>query len=248
MRSKRSMRDSRRVPLAAGALMLVIPGSAVALAAGQADAQSALQINLSSRHIAYGDRLKVAGSTSPSAAGQPVALEFERAGSTSWASVGSTHVGPHGHFQFVTPIKQSGMVRATSTGAPRAVLGSNPGPVAVAPSAARPVQVAPKFRVRTRSIDTLSGRPVSVRGTLLPEVGNRRIVLEGRSGRHWRALTSVRTGSHGGFRLRYRPQGLGHEHLRVRFAGDRRNSRASHDAGQLLVFRESVASWYNDGG
>jgi len=249
MRSKRGMRRPRRVHVAAGALMLVIPGSAVALAAGQADAQSALQINLGSSHLAYGDDLKITGTASTTQVGQTVSLQFAPAGGTAWQAVGSTRIGPRGHFLFDAPIKRSGLVRAVSaTSTPRTSLGSGGAPLTVAPSAARPVQVTPKFRVGDRAIDTLSGRTVSVRGTLLPEVGGRRIVLEGRSGRHWRELTSTRTGSHGGFRLRYRARGLGSQHLRVRFAGDRLNTRASRAAGQLRVFRESVASWYSDGG
>lgn len=249
MRSKRSMRKPRRVHIAAGAMMLVIPGSAVALAAGQADAEGALQINLSSGHLSYGDDLKITGTASPAQAGQPVSLEFAPAGGTTWQAVGSTRVGPRGHFQFSEPIKRSGLVRAVSgSSAPRASLGSATAAVSAAPSAARPVQVTPKFRVAHRAIDTLSGRSVSVRGSLLPEIAGRRIVLEGRSGRHWHALTSTRTGSHGGFRLRYHARGLGSQHLRVRFAGDRLNTRLVRDAGQLRVFRESVASWYSDGG
>ena len=46
------MRNSRPTHVVAGAVMLAIPGSAVALAAGQADAQSAVQIKVSSRHLA----------------------------------------------------------------------------------------------------------------------------------------------------------------------------------------------------
>jgi rare lipoprotein A len=249
MRSKRSMRESRRLHLAAGALMLVIPGSAVALAAGQADAQSAIQINLSSRHLAYGDDLKVMGSTSPVNAGQTVTLQFTQAGSTGWRPLASTRVGPNGHFRFAEPVRRSGLVRAVSSkSVARSSLGTAPGTAALAPSTARPVQVTPKFRVRGRPINALSGRSVAVQGTLLPEVGGRRVTLDGRSGRHWHALTSTRTGRHGGFRLHYRARGLGRQHLRVRFAGDRLNTHALLGAGRVTVFRESVASWYSDGG
>ncbi len=248
MRPKRSMRDSRRVHLAAGALILVIPGSAVALAAGQADAQGAIQINLNSAHLAYGDDLKVTGSTSPASAGQAVRLEFAPAGVTGWRQLGSTRIGPHGHFQFKAPIKRSGLVRAVSAGSvSRAAVGAT-GPASLAPSTARPVQVTPAFRLRDRSIDALSGQSVAVRGRLLPEIGGRRVILEGRSGRHWRYLASTRTGGRGGFRLRYRAHGLGREHLRVRFAGDRLNTHATRAAGRVTVFRQSVASWYSDGG
>jgi rare lipoprotein A len=248
MRPKRSMRKWRPAHLAAGALMLVIPASAVALTAGQADAQGAIQISLSSRHIAYGEALKVLGTASPANSGQTVVLEFARAGS-GWRAVGSTKVGAHGHFTFHEPLKQSGLVRAVSAARPNgSPLTAVVHPAPIAPSASRPVAVAPEFRLRSRSINVLGGQSVSVRGKLLPEVGGRRVSLESRAGRHWRKLASTRTGSHGGFRVRYTAGGLGRRQLRVRFAGDRLNTRTSRGAGQVTVFRQSVASWYNDGG
>jgi rare lipoprotein A (peptidoglycan hydrolase) len=36
--------------------------------------------------------------------------------------------------------------------------------------------------------------------------------------------------------------------LRVSFPGDRTNARASARAGRVTVYRDSVASWYYDGG
>ena len=54
MTSMRVMRNSRKARVAAGALMLTIPSSAAALAVGQADAQSEVQIDVSSGHVRYG--------------------------------------------------------------------------------------------------------------------------------------------------------------------------------------------------
>ena len=42
-----------------------------------------------------------------------------------------------------------------------------------------------------------------------PSVAGRRVILEGRSGRHWHELATTRTGRHGGFRLRYGAGSLG---------------------------------------
>jgi hypothetical protein len=162
--------------------------------------------------------------------------------------VRSTKVGPHGHFKFAQPIGRSGFVRAVSGAGPRSALGGGASPAPLAPSTARPVAVAGRFHVRSRSIDTLTDRWVRVQGRLLPEVRHRRVLLEGRSGRHWRTLATTRTGRHGGFRLSFRPHGLGREFLKVRFAGDRLNTRAWSYAGKVRSFRESVASWYDDAG
>jgi hypothetical protein len=244
------MRKMRPAYIAGGALMLAIPASAVALSAGAADAQSALQISLASRHIAYGQALRITGTASPANAGQKVVLEFARAGSTRWRVVDEARVGRYGHFTFATPIRQSGLVRALSTSATtsRTRIPTITPSASIAPSAPRPVQVTPRFHVGSRSVNVLDGQSVAVQGRLLPEIGGRQIALQARSGRHWRTLSSTRTGRHGGFRLRYAASGLGSRQLRVRFAGDRLNTRAVRGAGKVTVFRESVASWYNDGG
>jgi hypothetical protein len=85
-------------------------------------------------------------------------------------------------------------------------------------------------------------------GRLLPGLAGRRVSLQGRSSGHWRMLAGARTRAGGRFDITYRPTGLGRQPLRVRFAGDRLNGRASRPAGDVTVYRESVASWYYDGG
>jgi hypothetical protein len=74
------------------------------------------------------------------------------------------------------------------------------------------------------------------------------VELQGRSGGAWRTLARARTGSHGRFGLRFTPAGLGSEALRVRFSGDSSSSGATASSGMLTVYRQAVASWYNDGG
>jgi len=193
--------------------------------------------------------LKVTGTASPQNAGQRVVLEFAKAGSTAWQRLDAARVGPHGHFLFRETVKQSGRVRAISAaGTTRGPLAVTQRPAPIGPSVSRPFQVASRLRVHGRSHNVLDGQSVAVDGRLLPEVGHRRIVLEGRFGRHWRRLDSTRTGRHGGFRLRYRPRGLGRTDLRVWFAGDRLNTHSHTGAGRVTAFRQSVASWYYDGG
>ena len=73
MRSMRVLRKSRKARVAAGALMLTVPSSAVALAVGQADAQSEVQIDVSSGHVGYGHHVTVNGtvpSGTPGAGGR----------------------------------------------------------------------------------------------------------------------------------------------------------------------------------
>ncbi len=256
MRSQRMMRKSRSVRVAAGALMLTIPTSAVALAAGQADAQGALQIDVNADHVGFGKHVTVSGTAPSGTAGQSVVLEFARAGETSWQTLASTTICGDGHFRFVTPLRKSGLLRAAASGENTTtdVASGEPvntGPAPLDPSSARLVSVASKFLLPRRSIEVLDGQSVGVRGRLLPGVAGRKVRLEGRSGGSWRVLGSARTGPRGGFQIRYRPNGAGGadgQQLRVEFRGDHLNTRSGGAAGRATVFTESVASWYDDAG
>ena len=251
MRPKQILRTSRLAKLGVTALMLGIPASAVALTANQADAQSATLINLDRHHLAYGRSVTVTGSTSPNAAGQPLALQFA-VSHGAWQRLATTRVGQAGHFRFITELTHTGFVRVTpasGTAVPRSGPVPNvSGGATVAPSASQRVAVAARFALHSRHFSVLGGQPVHVRGKLLPAFSGRRVRLLGRTGRSWHTLTSTHTGRHGGFDLRYAPNGTGAESLRVRFTGDTRNTPASRYAGRVTTFRPSLASWFTDGG
>jgi rare lipoprotein A len=251
LRPRQILRTSRLAKLGAAALTLGIPASAVALTANQADAQSATQIKLDRHQLAYGHSVTVTGSTSPNADGQPLALQFAVPHGV-WQRLAATRVAQAGHFQFVTALKHTGFVRVTpANGAVVPRSGSAPnlsGGATVAPSASQRVAVAARFALHSRQFSVLGGQPVHVRGKLLPAFGGRRVRLQGRASRSWHTLSSTRTGRFGGFDLRYAPNGTGQQSLRVRFAGDGRNTPASRYAGRVATFRSSLASWFTDGG
>ncbi len=251
MRPKQILRTSRLAKLGASALMLAIPASAVALTANQADAQSATQITIDRHQVSAGHRVTIKGTTSPTVAGQAVALQFA-VPHGPWRQLGTARVGRAGHFGFVTKMARTGFLRVTPAGSAPAPRTGGPvqnlsGGATLSPSASQRVAVAARFKLRTRQFAVLGGQPVHVRGKLLPAFRGRRVRLLGRSGRRWHTLTSTRTGRYGGFDLRYAPSG-GARSLRVRFAGDDRNTPASRDAGRVTTFRPSLASWFTDGG
>ncbi len=246
------MHRSRRARLGVGALMIGIPASAAALAAGQALAAPAAatpKIQAQSRHIAYGRDVVVNGVASPSDAGHTLVLEYARRGATTWSQLGSTTVGSNGAFRVGGRLEQTSLVRVLDASSqsvtPFLAPGSGGGAVTSTPVT---VDVAAGVRVPAHHIDVDAGQAVQVRGRLLPAVGGRKVSLQALQNGSWQTLASARTGSAGRFVLRYVAGSPGQEPIRVKFAGDRLNSRSTTHAGQMTVFRAAEASWYYDAG
>ncbi len=257
MRPKLKMRAPRRVYVAACVAMLSVPATAVALAAGQTvtDTQSAIHIKLKRHHVGYGGFVKVTGFASPAQPQQRVELQFAPAGSRRWKALASSRIRRDGSFRVVAALKRSGLVKVR--GIDPALLGGAAGlttsSATGASSSPQPssspqqVKVAAKFAMKTRSIVVLGGHADALRGKLLPAIAGRRVRLEGRaSNGRWRLVSTARTGARGGFGLHYWSSGA--QRLRVRFAGDRMNTRAWKAAGHVTVFEQATASWYYDAG
>jgi rare lipoprotein A len=252
------MTKSRRVRLGIRALMIGIPSAAAAMAAGQAfalPAQAPLHINSRAGRVAYGHDLVVTGTEASSDTGHTVVLEFARRGASAWSQLGSATIDAAGTFQVAARLNQSGVVRVldASSGSLTPFLaharGDHSGGAAT--SAPVPVDVAARVRVPSRGITMLAGQAVQLRGSLLPAARGRKVSLQARRSGVWHTVATARTGSAGGFVLRYNAGTAGtagEQPIRVRFAGDQLNARSTTSAGQLTVFRASEASWYNDGG
>jgi rare lipoprotein A len=252
VRTQSTLRRLRPVHLGAGVAVLAIPASAVALTAGNADALSAIQITLKPANVGFGHDVSVSGSATGVAAGAPLQLQFAPAGATSWRVLKSTTVRRNGRFRFLTAGRQSGLLRVVpgqAATAPRlssqvAAAGGAP----VAPSAAHAVSVRAHFAVASSSRAVVGGARAHVRGKLFPARAGRRVRLLGHTSRGWTTLATGRTGRRGGFDLPVSARGTGPRWLRVRFAGDRHNAATWAHAGNVTAFRQSLASWYNDGG
>jgi len=248
------MTKARRSRLGAGALMIGIPASVVALVvAGQAFASPASappQIHPQSRHIPYGHDVVVKGAAPAADAGHTVVLEFAHRGDSAWSQLASTTVGGTGAFRLAGRLEQSGTVRVvdTSSGSLTPFLASGSTGGTVVTSNPVPVDVAARVRVPSRGIDVLAGQALQVRGKLLPAVRGGKVSLQALQNGSWHTLSTARTKSAGRFVLRYVAGSAGQQRLRVRFAGDRQNGRSTARAGQMTVFRAAEASWYNDGG
>ncbi|MDQ6744730.1 MAG: RlpA-like double-psi beta-barrel domain-containing protein, partial [Actinomycetota bacterium] len=255
MRSKLMLRVSRPVYLGAAALMLAVPATAAALAAGQADARSAIQITLAPQRATFGHPVTVRGNATAVEARKVLQLQFKPAGSATWRALVRTTVRGDGSFRFAARAVRSGLLRvvpASAVAVPRSpaeVPAASADPnAAVSASRAQALAVAARFNLSPRAIAVLAGQRGHVRGRLLPAVAGRTVRLATRGGGGWRTLVTARTGARGGFDLKLPSSVEGRRWLRVGFAGDRANGRASAPAGNVTTFSQSGASWYDDGG
>jgi rare lipoprotein A len=239
--------------------MIGIPASAAGVPADQALAAAGsdlaapppsatpLEITLQSRHVDYGHDVVVEG-TAPG--GDTVLLEFAPAGGSGWRVLGSTTVTGTGRFRLAGPLERSGAVEAveSTSGSYPSTLSIGGTSAGAATSAAQPVEVEAAVRVGARQIGVLTGQTVVIRGRLLPALPGRKVALQGLQGGSWQTFVTAHTGVRGNFRLRYATAAPAQEPIRVRFAGDQTNARSAARAGQLTVFREAGASWYDDAG
>jgi rare lipoprotein A len=236
-----------------GTSLLAVPASAaaitgVAAAAGfpgtapGADQSHPIRADLTPRQVVYGGRVEAHGAAPATDSGRTVALQLAGTPTTGYKTVASARIGRGGSFSLSARLKHSGYVRVaeapTAGGATAA---------AQAVSSSRRVIVRPDLQVAHPSVQTLGGRSVAVRGKLLPRLSGRPIELQRRSHHAWSHLASTRTGVQGGFRLSFVTHAIGRQQLRVVFRGDSTDPGAVRRA-ELTVFRETVASWYNDGG
>jgi rare lipoprotein A len=253
LRPNRAIAKRRRDRVSAGALILGIPATTVALSALPATslaaaAPSGVKVDVSSHQVAYGHDVVVTGRAPRADAGQRVELEFAPAGVSSWHTITSTRVNARGRFRLAAPLWRSGLVQvvgpSSTATSPLSAIAAAFSSVAGGPER---VTVAAALRVPGQ-INIRGGSTVILRGRLLPAVAGRRVTLEARTTGGWRNIGTARSGPRGGFHFRVHAAGPGIEHLRVRFAGDQLNGRSTRIAGPLVVYRQSVASWYYDGG
>jgi rare lipoprotein A len=259
MRPRRTMRKARPVHVAAGAIMLAVPGSALALTAKPADTQSAitpapLQMRLHDSHVAFGDTVAVTGTAGAANADRRLDLELEPAGNSRWHTIATGRVHRDGSFKLTAAVRTSGQLRvvmtplATVAGGPAVTPPPANASTASTASAAKRITVAASLRkVANQPIAVMGSHRPTITGKLLPGVAGRPVVLIGSHGHGWHRITSARTGRWGGFALKL-PGHVATQSLRVAFAGDPVNARTSKPAGRVATFNPYVASWYYDGG
>ena len=257
----RSMFGLRRMRLAQSTIalsMLALPASAFALSQSTSrDARrpALLPVRVSPRHIRLGGAVTVSGRASRERTGARVALESARGDHGRWRQLSTTRIGRGGGYAMDAHPRHSGVLRAVETAPAQPLAHAEAGThtVAVAQTTAvsrvASVSVKARMRVAGGEREVLAGRRVTVSGDVVPARGGRTVAVQDLVGHGWRTIARGQTGRGGGFAVGVRPsrEGPSRRALRVVFAGDRDNARATRGAGVLDVMRAYVASWYEDG-
>ena len=266
MRSIFRPRRWRVAQLTIAAVALAVPASAFAFAghgAGGSNAAaasngathlSAVPIEVQPARVTVGQPITIDGTASQTTAGQSVTLQGRVAGRARWRSLQAATVTSAGRFHFTAHLRHSGLVRvlarqdssAQHTSAASGSAGA--ASITTARPAVKPVKVSANVVAHRADRAVLAGGRVAVRGRVLPVAGPRRVRLQGHSAHGWQTLANGRTRRSGRFSLAYRATTGTNRLLRVMFAGDAANARASASAGTVTVYQPALASWYYDAG
>jgi rare lipoprotein A len=259
LRSSFRPRRLRVAQLTIVATLFALPASAFAFAgntAAESAGHGALPIRVAPAHVRAGRPVHVTG-TSQQAAGARVLLQARIARRTVWRTLQTTTVAASGRFAFTAHLRHSGLVRVVSAQATQAQSGSaappagTPGAASVAvgsTASAKRIKVTADVLAHQADRAVLDGGRVTVRGRVLPVARSRRVALQGHSRHGWTTLTHGRTGATGRYKLSYHATIGTNRMLRVLFAGDAANARASAAAGTVTVYQPAIASWYYDAG
>jgi rare lipoprotein A len=273
MATSRLIRSSRPVHAVAGALVLAVPSSALALTSGSASptvppkpiVSPIESLKFASTHLAYGRKLTVTGTTSTLAAGRRVELELANPrvphADGGWRVLARTTVGSAGRFRLSAPVLESGAVRVSgvrvasspklsarqgTTGLTGAI--ADAAQATIPPSTVRTVTVAPELKITGKSLGLVGGQRGFIHGYLEPGRRGRRVTVQAREHGRWTTVARARTGRWGGYTARFGGASISGARLRVRFAGDAQNTARSIAAGTATVLVPVLASWYDDAG
>jgi rare lipoprotein A len=249
----------RRAALAVPVIAAPVLGAGLAQAAGGSTGQG-IVMTVKQHRIAYGHDVTVTGHAPSGDQGRWVDLDFARAGSSSWQKIASAKIQGDDHFALHGQLRRSGRVKVVAGWAPAPApstttssgggvpptSGSSASSTAPA-SQPEAVRVTAALHVKRRTIDDMGDHQITISGKLQPVSRGLVVRLQARSGGGWHKVSQDLTGRSGRFYLHYRP-GSGEPPLRVHFVGNRFNAPVRASAGKVVVFTQSVASWYEDGG
>ncbi|HYI45968.1 MAG TPA: septal ring lytic transglycosylase RlpA family protein [Actinomycetota bacterium] len=109
------------------------------------------------------------------------------------------------------------------------------------------IQVAARVKLDVSERDVMSGRSVRLRGSVLPAVSGREVILQEKVHGAWRFVTreSVADGRFS-YQLDIKRRSKGYRPLRAIFRGDEKNTEGD-DRSFIRVYSRSPATWYGPG-
>ena len=236
-----------RLAAGLGALSFATYLAATAPGAAGADTQGAPVRVTIGQKVRYRGLMVLRGRLATGEAGHRIAVDFRAVGG-DWQSIRTAVTGEGGTFRFSLRPTRSGELRVRVDEVQAQTAGNDGGTaVPSAQSDAQRITVAPSLRARVSGLNVMPGHRAVLSGTLQPGIAGRLVKAQGRIHGQWRTLARVHTRANGRFRLRFRARGVGSTPIRLRFAGDQANSRATKRVGRLNVFRPAFASWYGPG-
>jgi rare lipoprotein A len=244
------MRPQWRVPrLAAGlgALSFATYLAAGAPGAAGAETQGAPVRVAIGQKVRYRGLMVLRGRLESGEAGHRIAVDFHPSGS-DWTTIRTAVSGAGGTFRFSLRPTRSGELRVRVDEVQAQSAGNDGGEAASSQqSDVQRIAVAPAMSARVRGLNVMPGHRAVLNGSLQPGIAGRVVTAQGRIRGKWRTLARVHTRPGGHFRMRFRARGVGSTPIRLKFAGDRDNTRAVKRVGRLNVFRAAFASWYGPG-
>ncbi len=266
MRPSFRLRRLRTAHMTIAVLMLAAPASALALTTTSTSTTAltprhltTLPITVRPRQIALGRSVLIDGRIRATQAGDTVELESAWSNHSHWRHLATTRVGRHGGWALRAHLRESAQVRAVEvTERPRGIRGSQSAKVltsnalvarrATAISHVIAVRVQARVQVTAQERSVISGAAATVSGAVLPARAGRVVALQVHAGHDWQTLGHASTGAHGHFAVHAAAPAGSQRGLRVVFAGDHRNARATGGAGTLTLYSPVLVSWYDDAG
>jgi hypothetical protein len=227
-----------------------VSGSARADVAPSADPAvvdaPSLPVHVNHTDLRWGQALDVSGRAAGGRAGDPVEMLY-RFQAGPWSVVGKGVTGSGGRFRLRTRLQRSGQIRVIAApGTGTAITASTlDTPLSGVTPGGQRVNIAGHLIPSFRDLNVLEGQRATVTGDLQPAIGGRRVNLQVRGSRGWRTIGRTRTNRSGGFRMRYRSDGLGSHLVRLDFSGDSVNAYAHRVLGWLNTYHPAVASYYD---
>ncbi len=186
------------------------------------------------RHVGYHGHAVVTGHVISRPVGKDVSLQLSRGGA-SWRTIAHDTTDASGRVRYVLDsLGRSATVRLVRDGSSSS-----------AASDSRRIGVRPRLALDVTPLHVYKNKWVKLSGHVSPDVAGRTVLVQKRAHHDWRTVRKASVGD-GSFAAWMRARHTGNKRVRVKFRGDRLNSKAA-EHGRVHVYRPDPATWYGPG-